>query len=76
MLRFHIPTALTSLSLGFLTAHTLSWFENDQLLLMLSRLGITSLFLFAGMEVEIDELKKNATVLSRHLVVVTIMIFF
>lgn len=75
LLRFHIPTALTSLSLGFLTAHTLGWFENDQLLLMLSRLGITSLFLFAGMEVEIDELKKNATVLSRHLVVVTIMIF-
>ena len=67
LLRFRIPTALTALALGFVTALTLGWFKEDQLLLMLSRLGITSLFLFAGMEVDIDELKKDANVLVKNL---------
>ncbi len=66
--RFSIPTAITALFLGIITSLTLGWFHDDQLVLMLSRLGITSLFLFAGMEVEIDELRKDAKFLSAHLV--------
>ena len=75
LLRFSIPTALTALTLGFVTSLGLGWFQNDELLLMLSRLGITSLFLFAGMEVDLDELKEDANVLSKHLVKITILIF-
>jgi Kef-type K+ transport system membrane component KefB len=36
---------------------------------MLSRLGITSLFLFAGLEVDVDELKKDRKALSFHLMI-------
>ncbi len=59
LLRFGIPSGITSLVLGCLCVNFLGWFESDQLVLMLARLGITSLFLFAGMEIEIEELKSN-----------------
>jgi Kef-type K+ transport system membrane component KefB len=75
LLRFQIPSALTALALGFLTNATLGWFQNDELLLMLSRLGITSLFLFAGMEVDIDDLKEDSTVLTKHLVKIVALTF-
>ena len=77
--RFSLPTAITALFLGILTTLTLGWFQDDQLVLMLSRLGITSLFLFAGMEVEIDELRKDAKFLSIHLiqsVIMTVIVAF
>lgn len=74
LLRFRIPTALTCLTLGFVTATFLGWFQNDQLLLMLSRLGITSLFLFAGLEVELDELKEDAGVLMKHTLKIVLLI--
>ena len=75
--RFSFPTAITALFLGIITTLTLGWFQDDQLVLMLSRLGITSLFLFAGMEVEIDELRKDAKFLSLHLlqsVIITVIV--
>ncbi|MEZ4872054.1 MAG: hypothetical protein R2827_07385 [Bdellovibrionales bacterium] len=75
LLRWRVPTALTALALGFATAFGLGWFKDDQLLLMLSRLGITSLFLFAGMEVDIDELKEDADVLVKNLVKTVVIIF-
>lgn len=57
LLRYRIPTAITALSLGALCSIFLGWFEGSQVILLLSRLGITSLFLFAGMEIDLDVLK-------------------
>lgn len=65
--RFRIPGGITCLFLGVFFGSFLGWFENDQLILILSRLGITSLFLFAGMEIEVPELRKNSTALSKFL---------
>lgn len=59
LLRFQIPIGISSIALGIGAGLGLNWFRGDELLLMLSRLGITSLFLFAGFEVEIHELKQN-----------------
>ncbi len=48
---------------------------------MLARLGITSLFLFAGMEIDIENLKSNTKPLSKHvskfliLIVLTTVVF-
>lgn len=75
LLRYKIPSALTALALGFATTVALGWFQDDQLLLMLSRLGITSLFLFAGMEVELEELRDDAKVLLSHVAKVVALIF-
>ncbi len=59
LLRFQIPIGISSIFLGIGAGLGLGWFQGDDLLLMLSRLGITSLFLFAGFEVEFEELKQN-----------------
>ena len=75
LIRFRIPVGISCLFLGIATSFGLGWFENDQLLLMLSRLGITSLFLFAGMEVDIEELKQDKGTLGKHLVKNTLLIF-
>lgn len=74
LLRFRIPAALSALGLGVLTTFFLGWFDNDHLLLMLSRLGITSLFLFAGMEVDVMKIKRDAEALSKHLLKGTALI--
>jgi len=42
---------------------------------MLSRLGITSLFLFAGMEVDIQDLQKNSSAISKNLLKAVGVIF-
>ena len=75
LLRFRVPVALTALALGMVTSLGLGWFQGDQLLLLLSRLGITSLFLFAGMEVDTEVLKENASALSKHVLKATGVVF-
>ena len=75
LLRYRIPVGLSALGIGIITSLSTDWFQNDELLLMLSRLGITSLFLFAGMEVDTEDLKKNASAISKHLVKATAIIF-
>jgi Kef-type K+ transport system membrane component KefB len=68
LLRFHIPTGVSALLLGCFSVNYLGWFENDQMIIMLARLGITSLFVFAGMEIEISDLKKNLKPLAKYLI--------
>ena len=59
LLRFRIPSGITALFLGVACVNFLGWFNGDQFILTLARLGITSLFLYAGMEIEIDDLRNN-----------------
>jgi Kef-type K+ transport system membrane component KefB len=75
LLRFQIPTGITALILGCLCVNFLGWFDNDQMVLTLARLGITSLFLFAGMEIDIDQLKKNIKPLSVYILQSLLLIF-
>lgn len=74
LLRFRIPSGLTAMALGVLTTVCLGWFHESQLLLMLATLGITSLFLFAGLEVDYYELKQDLTVILKHSIT-TFLIF-
>ena len=66
--RFRLPAAITSLLLG-IAAGELGLFEHDATLLLLSTLGITTLFLFAGLEVDFDDLRPDAHVLIQHLTI-------
>ncbi|MAF90827.1 MAG: cation:proton antiporter [Bdellovibrionota bacterium] len=59
LMRYGVPSGITAIVLGVATGFGLDWFEGSQTLYILSTLGITSLFLFAGMEVEVAVLKKN-----------------
>lgn len=67
LLRFRIPSGISALILGCLCANFLGWFKDSQLILTLARLGITSLFLFAGMEINLSDLRKEIIPLSKYL---------
>jgi len=66
--RYRIPAPLTCLGLGILTTIYGAEYVNDQTLPLLAALGISSLFLFAGLEVDIQKLKADSKFLFFHLV--------
>ncbi len=63
--RYRLPGAVTALLLGF-GLHTLGWVEASAGLNLFSTLGIVALFLFAGLEINGDELKRHRRVLFQH----------
>lgn len=65
--RFRLPAPLTCFALGMGTALLIADYSTDPTLSLLSVLGISSLFLFAGLEVDLYELKKHAWALFKHL---------
>jgi len=66
LLRFQIPTAITCLLIGALFGVGLGWFHGDNTIRFLSLLGIVSLFLFAGLEVDLDEMRTNRRIVLQH----------
>jgi Kef-type K+ transport system membrane component KefB len=67
--RFRLPPAITSFALGAFASAGMGWFGHDPTMELLSTLGIVSLFLFAGLELEAAELRVNAWVLTQHLAI-------
>jgi len=67
--RFRIPAAITSVVLGAVAGPGFGLFQNDTTIGLLSTLGIVSLFLFAGLDVDLDELAREGRMLSEHLIV-------
>ncbi len=64
--RFKVPSAVTCLGLGALFGLALNLFQNDATIRMLGTLGIVTLFLFAGLEVELSELRRSLRVVLEH----------
>ncbi|MCB0347382.1 MAG: cation:proton antiporter [Bdellovibrionales bacterium] len=75
LLRLRIPAGITAIALGILTSHFLGWFSSSPTLEVLATLGVTSLFLFAGLEIDLYELKKDAPTLIKHVVISVVIIF-
>ncbi|MFO0570723.1 MAG: cation:proton antiporter [Polyangiaceae bacterium] len=67
--RFRIPAAITSLCLGAAAGPGLGLFAGDAVIALLSTLGIVSLFLFAGLEVNVAELLRERRILTEHIAV-------
>ncbi len=67
--RFRIPGPITCLALGI--AAMLAWGDktHDPVVTLLSTLGISSLFLFAGLEVELKTLRRGLGRLLTHLAI-------
>jgi Kef-type K+ transport system membrane component KefB len=63
--RFRIPGAITALLMG-LAASAFGLMPNDVTLRLFSTLGIVSLFLFAGLEIDGPELRRNVKPLLLH----------
>jgi hypothetical protein len=68
--RYRIPGAITSLLMGA-GASALGWFAHDPTLNLLSTLGIVALFLFAGLDIDVGELRANLKPLVLHAVIWT-----
>lgn len=66
--RFYLPAPLLSFGLGMLAAHLISGARNDPTLALLSTLGISSLFLFSGLDVDVDDLRRGLRPLLSDLV--------
>jgi Kef-type K+ transport system membrane component KefB len=79
LLRLGIPMALTAFGLGLYSATRFDFYDADNVISIFSTLGIISLFLFAGLEVNLHALKKKSKLLVSHLafrlVVVAILAF-
>ncbi len=75
LLRLRIPTAITEISLGVGAGLGLGWFQHDTTIILLASLGIISLFLFAGLEVDIRILARQRGVLLQHLLLRAVLLF-
>ncbi len=65
--RFRLPAPLTSFGLGMLAASLLGAAYHDPTLVLLASLGISSLFLFAGLEIDVGSLKRGLWPMLVHL---------
>lgn len=71
-----IPAPLTCFGLGMLAAVFLSTRSQDATLSLLATLGISSLFLFAGLEIDLDALRQRLSALLTHLLIRALVIVF
>lgn len=67
LLKIKIPSGISSLLLGVICAYFIEEVKTDQLFRFLAQIGITSLFLFSGFEVEFDEIKEDKAYLTKYL---------
>jgi Kef-type K+ transport system membrane component KefB len=67
--RFRLPSAITSVGLGALVSIGFHLFHDDSTIKLLATLGIVSMFLFAGLEVNLRELYENRRVLAQHVAI-------
>jgi len=65
--RYRIPDAVTCLVLGFAAA-AFGLDRGNQTVELLSTFGITALFLFAGLEIDARELRRDAKTLIQHVI--------
>ncbi|MBK6847445.1 MAG: cation:proton antiporter [Proteobacteria bacterium] len=65
--RLRIPSAITCVAIGAALGMGFGLFHGDGVMPLLSTLGIVSLFLFAGLEVDFAELRRGLAVTIGHL---------
>ncbi|MFW5432163.1 MAG: cation:proton antiporter [Methylophilaceae bacterium] len=73
--KFRIPAPITCFALGMITVFGIADYSHDITLSFLAALGISSLFLFAGLEVDMHDLKKGFWPLLSHLFIRCLVIF-
>jgi len=71
--RYRIPSAITSFVLGFI-AGGFGDLAKDPTIKLLATLGIVSLFLFAGLEINLRELRQGGKFILQHLAIRAILL--
>jgi Kef-type K+ transport system membrane component KefB len=72
--RLRIPTAITCVVIGAVLGLGFGLFHTDTAVPLLATLGIVSLFLFAGLEVDFEELKRGLSVTLGHIAVQLVLL--
>jgi len=72
--RYHLPGAITSLAMGAAAGLGAGLFLHDPTIHLLSTLGIVALFLFAGLDVDFADLRREAPFLAQHVVVQVVLL--
>ncbi|MEO7104786.1 MAG: cation:proton antiporter [Rhodoferax sp.] len=72
--KYRIPAPLTCFALGIGIALISNEYLHDSTLGLFSTLGISSLFLFAGLEVNVNDLRKGVLHLTIHLLLRTLVL--
>lgn len=67
--RFRVPAAISAFGLGVLAGPGLGWNSHDPTVDLFATFGIVALFLFAGLEVEVEELARERWVLLEHVTI-------
>jgi Kef-type K+ transport system membrane component KefB len=73
--RLFIPAGISALGLGVLSYIFFPFFREDEVLKFLSVAGITSLFLFSGLEIKVEDLKSDKKALIKYVVVFLLILF-
>lgn len=68
LMRFKVPTGISAFAIGAIAAYMYPQIHSDQLVRFLAQIGITSLFVFAGMEVNFEELKEERKYLTGYII--------
>lgn len=71
--RLRVPSAITALLLGIAAARA-GLFAGDPALALLATLGISGLFLFAGLEVDGADLRRGAALVAQHLAIYAVLL--
>lgn len=66
---WRVPRAISAVAMGALAGLGFEAFQGDQTIALMATLGISTLFLFAGLEVRSDELWTGRRMLVQHIVV-------
>jgi len=72
--RFRVPSAITTLLLGVGFGAGLGYFVHDETVHLLATFGIAALFLFAGLDVDGASLRREAKIISEHLLIVALTV--
>jgi Kef-type K+ transport system membrane component KefB len=67
--RYRLPAAVTAVALGALAGMGFGIFTGDATVRLLAVLGIVALFLFAGLEVDLLDLRREARIILQHLAI-------
>lgn len=73
--RYRLPAAISGFGLGILAGFGLGLFQSDATIKMLATLGIVTLFLHAGLDINISELHRNRRILTQHIVIFIGLLF-
>lgn len=72
--RYGIPLAVTAFIMGIFTKFGLGLFTEDSVVRTLSSLGVTALFLFAGLEVDLHSIRRSSRTLIQQGTIALVML--